>query len=77
MSGHVQRAAVSRLRADLFTENPPPRANDKAAIVSRKDDGGSCSKALSLSLAPLYAWSTTKGRSRAVLELWREDSIPA
>jgi hypothetical protein len=41
-----------------FYRNPPPRASDGRAVVSRKDDGGSCSQALQPSLAPLHARST-------------------
>jgi hypothetical protein len=56
--GHVQRQSTSRLQAGIFTDPPPPRASDGRAVVSRKDDGGSCSQALQPSLAPLYARST-------------------
>jgi hypothetical protein len=48
--GQVQRPSMSRLRADTFTENPPLPPDDDPAVVSRKDDGGSCSQALSSSL---------------------------
>jgi hypothetical protein len=45
---------TSRLRAGVFSETPPPHASDDPAVVSRKDDRGSCSQALSSSLAPLH-----------------------
>jgi hypothetical protein len=43
-----------------FYRTPPPRASDGRAIVSRKDDGGSCSQVLSTSLATLHAQSKAK-----------------
>jgi hypothetical protein len=58
--GHVQHPSLSRLRAVIFTENPPPRASDGRAVVSRKDVGGSYSQVLSTSLATLHAQSTAK-----------------
>jgi hypothetical protein len=49
--GHVQRPSLSRLRADSFAENTPPQPSDDRIVVSRKDDGGSCSQALPPSLS--------------------------
>jgi hypothetical protein len=43
-----------------FYRTPPPRASDGRAVVSRKDDGGSCSQVLSTSLATLHAQSKAK-----------------
>jgi hypothetical protein len=51
---------TSRLRAGIFSKIPSPRPGDERAVVSRKDDGGSCSQALSPVSAPLYARPTAE-----------------
>jgi hypothetical protein len=64
--GHVQWVTASGLRAGIFSKIPSPQPGDERAVVSRKDDGGSCSQALSPVSAPSYARPTAPTRHRAL-----------
>jgi hypothetical protein len=48
---------------------PSPRPGDEAAVVSRKDDGGSCSQAFIAGLSTVARPVDDEGGSRAVPEL--------
>ena len=54
ISGHVQRADLSRLYDLIFTENTLTSVQTGEAVVSRDDDAGSCSQAQSSVEGALY-----------------------
>jgi hypothetical protein len=60
----------ARLQADDFTQSPPPRPGDDHAVVSRKDDRGSCSQASSPDLSTVVR--PIDGEGRAAPQFWRQ-----